>query len=82
MTRSEISSLVPSTLVAKLKNSHLLFLGYSMRDWNLRVIMHRIWGEQKLTFASWSVQLHPAPMEQHPLVRVADRQHLAHVPAG
>ena len=64
LTRSEISSLVPSTLVAKLKNSHLLFLGYSMRDWNLRVIMHRIWGEQKLTFASWSVQLHPDPMEQ------------------
>ena len=64
LTRSEISSLVPASLVAKLKNSHLLFLGYSMRDWNLRVILHRIWGEQKLNFASWAVQLHPDPMEQ------------------
>ncbi|MDQ2984061.1 MAG: SIR2 family protein [Actinomycetota bacterium] len=64
LTRSEISSLVPASLVAKLKNSHLLFLGYSMRDWNLRVILHRIWGEQKLNFASWAIQLHPDPMEQ------------------
>ena len=25
-------------------DSHFLFLGYSMRDWNLRVILSRIWG--------------------------------------
>ncbi len=25
-------------------SSHFLFLGYSMRDWNLRVILRRIWG--------------------------------------
>ena len=35
------------TLAAKLRRSHFLFLGYSLRDWNLRVILHRIWGEQQ-----------------------------------
>ena len=43
------------TLAAKLRKSHFLFLGYSLRDWNLRVILHRIWGEQKLTYKSWAV---------------------------
>jgi len=64
LTRTDISNLVPVTLVAKLKRSHFLFLGYSLRDWNLRVILHRIWGEQKLSWKSWAIQLHPDPMEE------------------
>ena len=40
-------------------DSHFLFLGYSMRDWNLRVILNRIWGAQQLDLKSWSVQLEP-----------------------
>jgi hypothetical protein len=59
LTRTDISNLVPVTLVAKLKRSHFLFLGYSLRDWNLRVILHRIWGEQKLRWRSWAIQRHP-----------------------
>ncbi len=35
-----------------------------MRDWNLRVILHRIWGEQRLSYKSWAIQLEPAPIEQ------------------
>jgi hypothetical protein len=64
LTRTDISNLVPVTLVAKLKRSHFLFLGYSLRDWNLRVILHRIWGEQKLSWKSWAIQLDPDPMEE------------------
>ena len=59
LTRSDIAVLLPPTLVAKLRRSHFLFLGYGLRDWNLRVILHRIWGEQKLSFKSWAVQLNP-----------------------
>jgi hypothetical protein len=64
LTRTDISNLMPVTLVAKLKRSHFLFLGYSLRDWNLRVILHRIWGEQKLSWNSWAIQLHPDLMEE------------------
>jgi class 3 adenylate cyclase len=55
LTRTDISNLLPVTLAAKLRKSHFLFLGYSLRAWNLRVILHRIWGEQKLTYKSWAI---------------------------
>ncbi|HEY3181272.1 MAG TPA: SIR2 family protein [Gaiellaceae bacterium] len=56
LTRTDIASLVPIELVAKLKRSHFLFLGYALRDWNVRVILHRIWEEQPFDFRSWAIQ--------------------------
>lgn len=66
LTRADISSLIPVTLSEKLKNSNLLFLGYSLRDWNLRVILHRIWVEQAqyVDYKSWAVQLNPKEMDR------------------
>lgn len=66
LTRSDISSLVPVTLAEKLKSSNFLFLGYSLRDWNLRVILHRIWMEQQqnANYKSWAIQLKPEKLEQ------------------
>ena len=37
-------------------HSHLWFLGYGMRDWNLRVVLHRIWALRELGWTSWAVQ--------------------------
>jgi len=64
LTRTDISNLVPVTAVAKIRRSHFLFLGYSLRDWNLRVILHRIWGGQALTYRSWAIQLDTHPVER------------------
>ena len=64
LARTDIANLVPVTLAAKLRRSHFLFLGYSMRDWNLRVILHRIWGEQKLKYKSWAIQLRPSELDR------------------
>ena len=64
LTRTNLSNLLPVTLAAKLKRSHLLFLGYGLSDWNLRVILHRIAGEQKLSYKSWAIQLHPNELDQ------------------
>jgi hypothetical protein len=64
LTRTELSGLLPVTIAAKLRRSHFLFLGYSLRDWNLRVILHRIWGEQPLRYRSWAVQLRPAEIDR------------------
>ncbi len=63
LTRTDLANLVPATIAAVLRNRHFLFLGYSLRDWNLRVILHRIWGAQKLKYKSWSVQLKPSSIE-------------------
>lgn len=64
LTRTDISNLIPATLLAKLRNSHFLFLGYSLRDWNLRAILHRIWDEQRLSRRSWAIQLQPQLLDQ------------------
>ena len=64
LTRTDISRLVPVALAAKLRQAHILFLGYSMRDWNLRAIFHRIWQERKRGYKSWSIQLDPEPIEE------------------
>ena len=46
----------PSRLAAKLRRSHFLFLGYAMSDWNLRIVLNRLWGEQPLSYRSWAIQ--------------------------
>jgi hypothetical protein len=62
--RAEISSFLPRSVVATLKKSHYLFLGYSLRDWNLRVMLRRIWREQKLGYKSWAVQKRVGPLDK------------------
>lgn len=55
---------MPVTLLAKMKHSHFLFLGYSLKDWNLRVILHRIWGDRKLSYKSWAIQREPDVLDE------------------
>lgn len=64
LTRTDISILLPHPIPGMLNKSHLLFLGYGLRDWNLRVMLYRIWGEQELTYSSWAVVLEPDALYQ------------------
>jgi hypothetical protein len=64
LTRTDATALIPAPLPALLKNNHLLFLGYGLKDWNLRVILHRLWGDRKLTWKSWAVQLRTDPVDR------------------
>lgn len=64
LTRTELTNLVPATMAAKLRKSHFLFLGYRLRDWNMRVILHRIAGEQRLTYQSWAIQRGPTDLDR------------------
>ncbi len=56
LTRTDLSGLVPVNLLRTLQRCHFLFLGYGLRDWNLRVILHRIEREQVLSWRSWAIQ--------------------------
>jgi hypothetical protein len=56
---TDVSKLIPASLMATMRTSNFLFLGYGMRDWNLRVILHRIWAEQELSAHSWAIQKDP-----------------------
>ena len=64
LAQTEVAAAVPVSLAAKLRRSHFLFLGYTMADWNLRVILHRLWGDQPLSYHSWAVQPEPKPLER------------------
>jgi DNA-binding SARP family transcriptional activator len=64
LSHADVSSAVPVALAAKLRRSHFLFLGYRMSDWNLRVILNRLWGDNPLSYHSWAVQPGPRPLER------------------
>ena len=53
---STIESLVPFQILDKLTSSHCLFIGYSMRDWILRVFLKRIWSGERLEAKSWAIE--------------------------
>jgi hypothetical protein len=64
LAQSDVSAALPVGLTAKLRRSHFLFLGYAMSDWNLRVILNRLWGDNALSYRSWAVQPGAMPLER------------------
>ncbi len=63
LTHANLSQLVPVSILARVRRSHFLFLGYGMRDWNLRVMLHRIWRERDRGYRSWAIQREPDLVE-------------------
>ena len=65
LAQTDIANLIPARLMAIMNQSHFLFLGYTLGDWNLRVILHRIWGHQPFedAFTSWAIQKSPSRLE-------------------
>jgi DNA-binding SARP family transcriptional activator len=63
LAQTDIASVVPVTLAARLRRSHYLFLGYALHEWNLRVFLHRIWRDD-VRYRSWAVQPAPSPLER------------------
>ena len=61
--RSDLTTAIPVTLAARLRRSHFLFLGYEMTDWNLRLVLNRVWGDRAVPYASWAVQERPSALE-------------------
>jgi hypothetical protein len=64
LSSSPIGSLVPVQLLEKLRNSHCLFLGYTVRDWNLRVFLKRVWEGGRIEAQSWAVEPDPDDLER------------------
>ena len=64
LSGAPIESLVPNQILAKLTESHCLFLGYTMRDWNLRVFLKRIWRGEPLGSRSWAIERTPDLLEK------------------
>jgi hypothetical protein len=56
LAESGLGGVLPVTLAARLRRSHLLFLGYGLLDWTLRVFLHRLWSDGQADYRSWAVQ--------------------------
>ena len=56
LAAGDISRQIPILLREHMADCAYLFMGYSLRDWNLRVILNRIWGQQELDVRSWAIQ--------------------------
>jgi DNA-binding SARP family transcriptional activator len=61
---ADVAAAVPVALAARLRRSHFLFLGYEMVDWNLRLVMHRVWGNRPVAYRSWAVDPSPTQLER------------------
>lgn len=65
LVRMTKNKAIPAIFAEPFQSSHFLFLGYSLRDWNLRVILSRIQNELRrpTDIVSWGVQHNPSLME-------------------
>ena len=64
LRRADVSATVPVGVAATLRRSHYLFLGYTVRDWALRLVLGRMWGDEPVAYRSWAVQPKPGPAER------------------
>jgi SIR2-like domain/TIR domain len=55
LTQSSVESLIPLQILNTIRASHLLFLGYRVRDWSVRVFLQHIWRDHPLEARSWAV---------------------------
>ena len=66
LAQSDLASLIPVGLAARLRRSHFLFLGYPLRDWYVRVFLHRLWGRETPIYRSWAVEPSLDPLDLEP----------------
>lgn len=56
---------IPACFAEPFRRRHFLFLGYGLKDWNLRVVLHQVWKEwPRRRYASWAIQHKAEPLEQ------------------
>ena len=53
-----IESFLPVSIRTRIENDQLLFLGYSLADWNLRVLLWRLWRQKRNDWKHFAIQ-HP-----------------------
>jgi len=60
---SQSASAIPSIVAQHIAQRALLFLGYGLRDWNLRVLLTQIDRLNRRDKTSWAVQVNPSELE-------------------
>jgi hypothetical protein len=62
--RAADARFLPRQVARTLGKSAFLFLGYSLRDWSLRVLVRGLWSRRaERSYKSWAVQLRPSEVD-------------------
>jgi SIR2-like domain len=69
LSHTDIAMLIPITVAERMRRSNLLFLGYSLKDWNLRVILNRLQLGANVRWNNWAVQTQPDDLEERSWIR-------------
>ena len=67
LARMTKSKAIPAIFAEPFQSRPFLFLGYGLRDWNLRVVLNRIEKDsrrQPKRITSWAIQYQPSALEQ------------------
>lgn len=74
LARMASQAAVPAQFMRHFRTRHFLFLGYSLRDWNLRVVLKNLRSvlptagadaeEEDDDLTSWAIQFRPSELEQ------------------
>jgi hypothetical protein len=66
LTRTNLERLVPVNILNRFRRSNFLFLGYGMRDWNVRAMLHELWRGQQVSglYCNWAVLLDPDEVDE------------------
>jgi DNA-binding SARP family transcriptional activator len=64
LAQTELANVVPVTLAAKLRRSHLLFIAYPVVEWSLRVFLHRVFADQPISYRSWAILPGAQPIQR------------------
>jgi hypothetical protein len=82
MTAGDVLRQIPSVLLQPMRTGRLLFLGYSLKDWNLRVFFRGIVEGQELETNWWAVQTDVTDHERRMWSTAAERVRLFDQPLG
>ena len=64
VVRAGDSQRLPATMLTQLRQSRLLFLGFRLQDWNLRVLLRQVWSQQISKYKPWAVLRDLSELEQ------------------
>jgi DNA-binding SARP family transcriptional activator len=64
LEQRDFAAAIPVALTARLRRNHFLFLGYGMREWNLRLVLHRLSSAATANYRSWAVAAAPRLLER------------------
>ncbi len=64
LAEADVSQFLPHVVRQRLSDSHILFLGYGLRDWNLRVVFRRLWRRNAAKAKSWAIQRSVSDVER------------------